>query len=371
MIRMIRLIAISAALAGVGAAEAATQSAADGARDTVEVTIRAVPGMRFDVVRFQVDPGTPIRLVFRNDDEQADMDHNVVITRPGARDEVVQAGLRATAAEHWVPNIPEVLHFTPQIKKDEQYVLRFTAPEEPGAYPYVCTFPGHGFVMFGAMYVGEDIPPIAEDENVPPGQRTEEATAESTRIQGLSYGTTWPAISRTFLPESGPASIAVGITPGGESYNFDAGESYLRYAWRGGFVDNTPHWRGNGNAYAEVLGEIYYRSEIGFPLRIGDGEIPTVRFRGYRLVDSGLPEFRYVVDGVEVRERIEARSNGPGLVRTFEIATQHSVRFLADREAGVRYESSAGRWEGDALVLTPAQARRFTLTMIPERLASQ
>jgi azurin len=360
-----------ATVATTPAAEIAAQATAAAPGDTVEVVLRAVPGMRFDRVRFEVAPGTPVRLVFRNDDDQADMDHNVVVTRPGARDQVVQAALRVSAADEYVPDIPEVLHFTPQIKKDDSYVLRFTAPTEPGAYPYVCTYPGHGFVMFGAMYVGQEMPPLAEDENVPPNQRTEEAAATGpARTAGLSYGTTFPAISRTFLPESGPASIAVGLESG-ESYNFDAGDVYLRYAWRGGFVDNSPHWRGNGNAYAEVLGDIYYRSEVGFPLRIGGREDPTVRFRGYRLVESGLPEFRYTVDGAEVRELIEGRPNGPGLIRTFEIMSTEPVRLLTDAGAGVRFEASAGRWEGSALDLTPAQARRFTLTMIPEHIAAQ
>ena len=29
----------------------------------------------------------------------------------------------------------------------------FRAPEEPGRYPYLCTFPGHWMVMNGEMFV--------------------------------------------------------------------------------------------------------------------------------------------------------------------------------------------------------------------------
>lgn len=308
--------------------------------------------------------------------------------------EVVQAGMGAGVENGYVPRIPQVIAFTPQMKRGDSYVLTFTAPTEPGAYPYVCTFPGHGYVMYGVMYVGQEMPALAADENVPPAQRT--GTDGPPVVAGgqpagpggaprpggpggggggrppgppdtgpaLSFGTTFPAVSRTFLPESGPASIAVGFEDG-QSYNFDAGEGFLRYAWRGGFVDNWPHWRGNGNAYGTVQGEIFFRSRMGVPLRIGDREeAGKVKFRGYALDDADIPEFRYTLDGAEVRERITPRDGG-GLVRTFHIETNEPVRLLTEEGSGVTFEASAGRWQNGALVLTPAQAREFTVTMIP------
>lgn len=186
----------------------------------------------------------------------------------------------------------------------------------------------------------------------------------------LSYGTTFPAVSRTFMPESGPASIAVGFDDG-QAFNFDAGAGYLRYAWAGGFVDNWPHWRGNGNAYATINGEIFYRNAIGVPLRIGDREAAgEVEFKGYRLGDDDIPEFRYLLDGAEVREKITPRAGG-GLVRTFHIQTTEPVRLVTVGDTGVTYESSAGRWQEGVLTLTPAQAREFTVTMIPSAGGSQ
>jgi hypothetical protein len=71
------------------------------------------------------------------------------------------------------------------------------------------------------------------------------------------------------------------------------------------------------------------------------------------------------VDGADVRESVTRRSGGKGLVRTFAIQTTEPVRFLTDPESGVKFEASAGRWSGTVLELTPAQARQFTLTMIP------
>lgn len=352
--------------------------------DTVTVEINAVPGIRFDRVRFQAPPGAPVKIVFQNRDDVADMDHNIVVTQPDARMEVVTAGMQAGVENHYVPEIPEVIAFTPQLKRGEEFILRFTAPSEDGAYPYVCTFPGHGYVMYGVMYVGQEMPPLAGDENVPPTQRTgEEPQTTAAPAPGgggppgpgaegppVSFGTTFPAVSRTFLPESGPASIAVGFE-NGESYGFDAGGVFLRYAWSGGFVDNWPHWRGNGNAYATVLGDIYYRTSIGVPLRVGSREsAEKVAFRGYSLDEEDVPEFRYEVDGVQVRERIVPRAGG-GLVRTFHIDSPEPIRFISEPDSGVRFESSAGRWSDGVLTLTPAQAREFTITMTPDAEGSR
>ena len=39
----------------------------------------------------------------------------------------------------------------------ESQKLSFTAPKQPGVYPYVCTYPGHWRRMYGALYVVEDL----------------------------------------------------------------------------------------------------------------------------------------------------------------------------------------------------------------------
>jgi hypothetical protein len=301
------------------------------------------------------------------------MPHNLVVTRPGAREKVAMAGMTTPREQQHVPPLPEVLTSTPLLATGETFTLTFTAPTASGAYPYLCTYPGHGVVMYGVMYVAMQMPQLATDQNVPPNRRTAPVAAAGappawTTIRanpGVSYGTTFPAISRAFMPESGPASIAVGFEDG-ESYNFDAGPAYLRYAWSGGFVDNVRHWAGNGNAYADVKGQIYYRSSVGFPFRIGSrGSAEKVEFLGYRLVDGGVPEFRYTVDGAEIREKITRRPGGKGLVRTFAIQSTEPVRFLTGPNDGVKFESSAGRWNMGVLELSVPQARQFTITMVP------
>ena len=62
-----------------------------------------------------------------------------------------------------------------------------------------------------------------------------------------------------FMPDSGPASIAV-ATPEGVHYCWDAGTMQLRYAWTGDFWIRN-HFAGNGDALARVLGHIVWRND--------------------------------------------------------------------------------------------------------------
>ena len=140
--------------------------------DTVEIAINAITGLQFDRVRFQVPAGAPVKIVFRNTDPQDDMPHNLVVTRPGAREKVAMAGMTTPREQQHVPPLPEVLTSTPLLATGETFTLTFTAPTASGAYPYLCTYPGHGVVMYGVMYVGMQMPQLATDQNVPPNRRT-------------------------------------------------------------------------------------------------------------------------------------------------------------------------------------------------------
>ncbi len=124
------------------------------------VTLRPVPHqMLFDLEEFTVRAGGPVEITFENTDV---MPHNVVVTRPGALEEVGRAadaeaernpaGAEASA---YVPKTPLVLFRTGLVQPGETEVLRFDAPRDPGLYPFVCTFPGHWILMKGTMRVIE------------------------------------------------------------------------------------------------------------------------------------------------------------------------------------------------------------------------
>lgn len=115
--------------------------------------------MRYDTERLVAAAGKPVEIRFDNSDL---MPHNLVITQPGALQEVGElAEATATdpgaAARQYVPDSPKILLASKLLQPRESQVLTFTAPSQPGVYPYVCTYPGHWRRMYGAFYVVADI----------------------------------------------------------------------------------------------------------------------------------------------------------------------------------------------------------------------
>lgn len=57
----------------------------------------------------------------------------------------------------YIPVSDKVLFGSDMVQANQQVRLTFTAPSEPGEYPYVCTFPRHWMRMYGVMIVVEDL----------------------------------------------------------------------------------------------------------------------------------------------------------------------------------------------------------------------
>lgn len=117
------------------------------------ITIRAQPGLRWDLPSVQVKAGSRIRLVVANPD---DMLHNLLVVRPGRVLPVVEAamamGLEGEKRDY-VPNSNDVLYHTSLLQPRAGETIYFQAPTTPGEYTYVCTFPGHGYTMQGTLRV--------------------------------------------------------------------------------------------------------------------------------------------------------------------------------------------------------------------------
>ena len=120
------------------------------------VKVSTVPErMLFTNREFHVKAKAPVKLVFENPDVTA---HNLVIVQPGAADEVGLAGNEMAKdasglAKGFIPDNLKILHHTKLLNQGDSETLRFLAPEKPGRYPYICTFPGHWLVMKGEMVV--------------------------------------------------------------------------------------------------------------------------------------------------------------------------------------------------------------------------
>ncbi|MEM8954089.1 MAG: DUF6797 domain-containing protein [Verrucomicrobiota bacterium] len=119
------------------------------------ITIVGVAGLRFDTTDFKVAPGERISLTFDNQDT---IPHNLVIIKPGTTQTVGELSNQLmtdpTAYEkHYIPDSSDVLHHTRIIEHSKKHTIHFNAPEIPGQYPYICTFPGHWMIMKGVMIV--------------------------------------------------------------------------------------------------------------------------------------------------------------------------------------------------------------------------
>ncbi|AXE20651.1 hypothetical protein DR864_24380 [Runella rosea] len=324
------------------------------------ITLQAITGLQYDLVRIAVKPLQKVTIILKNED---DMAHNLVFTKPDKRLSVVEAAIKMGdkgQAANYVPESEDVLAASKILIPNTTQTFTFTAPSTEGAYPYVCTYPGHGYVMYGALYVTtKPLPPLATDPNIPPSRQNTEIIVSSPHPFALEY----PLLYRTFMPDCSPAAIAVALTST-HSYCFDAGKCYLRYAWAGGFVDNTAHWKGNGNAFAKIQGNIYFKDNVTYPLRVGKADkLPNVSFKGYTLANR-LPTFNYALDGVDVKETLRSLANEEGLTRVFTFVkpTAQTLYFVTKSDDGITYKSSVGKWQNGTLTI-PKGTSKVTLTM--------
>jgi len=115
--------------------------------------------MLFDQRWVAVEAGKPVQVVFENTDV---MPHNFVLIKPGSLEEIGMAAESMQpstdpAAHQFVPVSTKVLASMQLVQMEQTGRLSFTAPTEPGEYPYVCTYPGHWRRMYGVMVVVKDL----------------------------------------------------------------------------------------------------------------------------------------------------------------------------------------------------------------------
>jgi azurin len=340
------------------------------AQPETEMEIKAVAGLKFDVTRIRVKPGERIKLTLTNADE---MDHNLVITKPGARKEVVDASHKLGVngpKQNFVPVSDKVLWSIPIVTPGQTAYINFQAPTQEGVYPYVCTFPGHGLVMYGAMYVTtKDLPPLEEDSHVPPANTRDVDSEHHHAVAELHpYKTTPPYLYRIFMPDAGPAAIAVNL-PNQLSYCWDAGSCRLRYAWQGEFLDPTDYFDKKAEKYAKIMGAVFYRDKTTYPLKFSPDKNPVVDFKGYKLINR-YPEFHYTIDGKHVYELIKPKEDGSGLIRVFRVpeATE-PLYFVFDKSDGAEYKTSKGKINSNQISLTADDAHEFIIVMTKKETA--
>lgn len=131
---------------------------------SVKMSVEAAPGLQYTPQVLRVAPGTRVSLAFHNGDPG--MPHNVAVVRAdavqdfGTRSMQLASNPRAIAS-HYVPDDPREICFSPILQPGDTYTMFFEAPQEPGEYRLICTYPGHWRVMQATLYV------IADGEALP------------------------------------------------------------------------------------------------------------------------------------------------------------------------------------------------------------
>jgi azurin len=133
-----------------------------GLRVAVFVVRAVVEGMRYDTPRIVVQAGRAFDLIFDNPDV---MPHNLVVVKPGTREQVGVAAAamtpeaRDSKGRTFVPDLGSVVAATKMLEAGQSETLKIPASalRTEGEYEYVCTFPGHWAMMWGKLIVTKDV----------------------------------------------------------------------------------------------------------------------------------------------------------------------------------------------------------------------
>lgn len=107
--------------------------------------------MKYNVIQIKAKPNTKIKINFINNANMEIMKHNIVVLNDASK--IDEVGTAALKAENNVPDHPSIIAASDMIGPGESTELVVNIPNEPGIYPYICTFPGHYQVMKGEIIV--------------------------------------------------------------------------------------------------------------------------------------------------------------------------------------------------------------------------
>jgi len=126
---------------------------ADKSEDGTIVVRTVMEQMRYDRPTFAVTAGQQVKLRFKNNDF---LPHNLLIVPPGEGETVGAAAEAMGSAgfdKGFIPDGQIILASTNLINHEDEQIIEFTAPTEPGVYDIICSFPGHRNTMNGKMTV--------------------------------------------------------------------------------------------------------------------------------------------------------------------------------------------------------------------------
>jgi azurin len=127
-------------------------------QDIEVLIIRAVGGedtasMRFDQDTLEVKASSLVRLELINEGTDPKMIYNIVFIRPGLYKQAAEQGSKAGAPGNYLPDSSIMLAASPLALPGQTVILEFTAPDKPGTYDFVSTYPGDFEKLRGKLIV--------------------------------------------------------------------------------------------------------------------------------------------------------------------------------------------------------------------------
>lgn len=157
------------------------------------------------------------------------------------------------------------------------------------------------------------------------------ALAQERKVEPILINAVDQPLLRSFIDLNNGKRVTHAISVGSAAqvhYTYDADNGKLILLWRGGFLDATPMWhdRGDGSSrplgkaiqFGDAIPEIQKLSSPLSPLKT-DTAGSGFRQKGYTLDSEGLPTFKYVTFGLNVKDATRVLEGAGGLHREIEL----------------------------------------------------
>ncbi len=107
--------------------------------------------MKYNVVKIKAKKNSTLLIKFKNNATLPVMKHNIIVLN--SEDAIDAVGTAALSAENNIPDHPSIIASSSMVGPGESTELLISIPDQPGVYPYICTYPGHYQVMQGKIIV--------------------------------------------------------------------------------------------------------------------------------------------------------------------------------------------------------------------------
>lgn len=145
-------------VASIALAIGLTSAFAEDASIELKPSAVASAPLAYDKTEITAKAGQKVKVTLNNNGGIIPQPHNFILMKPGTLDKVgalANAMLSDPKAmeKSYIPDSPDILASMKLVQPGQTGSVEFTAPAEPGDYPFACTFPGHWLVMRGVMKI--------------------------------------------------------------------------------------------------------------------------------------------------------------------------------------------------------------------------